>query len=124
MQCFSDFMQDIGIFSLVLCIMFKKVVDFYPPPLYNLSKAKLYQLATKEKEIFIMRITIDTDNKVIICPKTFWEDMRKTNEILRSVGQPELSHKAEVKKYFEEAIANDLVRANDVKKRSTSHAKK
>ena len=71
-----------------------------------------------------MRITIDTDNKVIICPKTFWEDMRKTNEILRSVGQPELSHKAEVKKYFEEAIANDLVRANDVKKRSTSHAKK
>lgn len=64
-----------------------------------------------------MRITIDTEKKVIICPKTFWEDIRKTNEVLRSVGQPELSHKAEVKKYFEEAIANDLVRAQDVKRK-------
>lgn len=64
-----------------------------------------------------MRITIDTTNKVIICPKTFWEDIRKKNEVLRSVGQEEVSHKAEVKKYFEEAIANDLVRAADVKRK-------
>lgn len=64
-----------------------------------------------------MRIVIDTDKKVVICPKTFWEDIRKANEILRSVGQPELSHKAKVKEYFEEAIANDLVRASDVKRK-------
>lgn len=64
-----------------------------------------------------MRITIDTEKKVIICPKTFWEDIRKTNEVLRSVGQAELSHKEEVKKYFEEAIKNDLVRAQDVKRK-------
>lgn len=64
-----------------------------------------------------MRITIDTSNNVIICPKSFWEDIRKKNEVLRSVGQPEVSHKAEVKKYFEEAIQNDLVRASDVKKK-------
>lgn len=64
-----------------------------------------------------MRIIIDTDNDVIICPKTFWEDMRKTNEVLRSVGQEEISHKAKVKEYFESAIKNDLVRASDVKKK-------
>jgi hypothetical protein len=33
------------------------------------------------------------------------------------VGQPELSHKDEVKKYFEEAIKNDLVRAQDVRRK-------
>lgn len=64
-----------------------------------------------------MRIIIDTDNDVVICPKTFWEDMRKTNEVLRSVGQEEISHKEKVKKYFESAIKNDLVRASDVKKK-------
>lgn len=64
-----------------------------------------------------MRIIIDTDNDVIICPKTFWEDMRKTNEVLRSVGQQEISHKEKVKAYFESAIKNDLVRASDVKKK-------
>lgn len=63
-----------------------------------------------------MRITIDTTNGVIICPKTFWEDVRKKNEVLRSVGQPEVDHKEEVKKYFEEAIAKDLVRAQDLRK--------
>lgn len=64
-----------------------------------------------------MRIIIDTKNNCIICPKTFWDDIRKTNEVLRSVGKEELSHKAEVKKYFEEAIKNDLTRAGDVKAR-------
>lgn len=62
-----------------------------------------------------MRIIIDTKNDCIICPKTFWDDIRKTNEVLRSVGQAELSHKEEVKKYFESAIKNDLTRAGDVK---------
>ena len=64
-----------------------------------------------------MRIIIDTKNDCIICPKTFWEDIRKTNEVLRSVGQEELSHKEEVKKYFESAIKNDLTRAGDVKRK-------
>lgn len=64
-----------------------------------------------------MRIIIDVDNDVIICPKTFWEDISKTNTVLRSIGQPELSHKEEVRKYFESAIKKDLVRAQDVKKR-------
>lgn len=64
-----------------------------------------------------MRITIDTEKKVVICPKTFWEDMRKTNEVLRSVGQNEIDHKERVKQYFEEAIQNDLVRPADVRKK-------
>lgn len=62
-----------------------------------------------------MRIIIDTDKNVVICPKPFWEDMRKKNEVLRSVGQEEASHKDEVTKFFNEAIKNDLVRASDVK---------
>lgn len=70
-----------------------------------------------------MRIIIDTDNDVIICPKTFWEDIRKKNEVLRSVNQEEVSHKEEVKKYFESAIKNDLVRAQDVKKSTASRKK-
>lgn len=64
-----------------------------------------------------MRIIIDTSNNVVICPKTFWEDIRKKNEVLRSVGQEEVRHKDEVRKYFEAAIANDLTRAADVKKK-------
>lgn len=64
-----------------------------------------------------MRIIIDTANDVIICPKTFWEDIRKKNEVLRSVGQAEVRHKDEVKKFFESAIQNDLARAGDVKKK-------
>ena len=64
-----------------------------------------------------MRITIDTEKKVVICPKTFWEDMRKTNEVLRSVGQNEIDHKERVKQYFEEAIQNDLVRPAYVRKK-------
>lgn len=64
-----------------------------------------------------MRIIIDTKNDVIICPKTFWEDIAKANAVLREAGQEEKSHKAEVKKYFESAFKNDLVRAADVKKK-------
>lgn len=64
-----------------------------------------------------MRIIIDTTNDVIICPKTFWEDIRRKNEVLRSVGQEEVRHKDEVKKYFESAIKNDLTRASDVKRK-------
>lgn len=43
--------------------------------------------------------------------------MRKTNEVLRSVGQNEIDHKERVKQYFEEAIQNDLVRPADVRKK-------
>lgn len=64
-----------------------------------------------------MRIIIDTDAKAIICPKTFWEDISKKNEVLRSVEQPELNHKDEVRKYFEEAIKGDLKRQQDLKGR-------
>ena len=62
-----------------------------------------------------MRIIIDTKNDCIICPKTFWEDMSKTNAVLREAGQPEKSHK--VKAFFESAIKNDLTRAGDVKRK-------
>lgn len=64
-----------------------------------------------------MRIIIDTKNDVIICPKTFWEDMSKTNAVLREAGQPEKNHKEVVQAYFESAIKNDLARAADVKKK-------
>ena len=70
-----------------------------------------------------MRIIIDTTNNVIICPKTFWEDIRKANEVIRSLNKEnnkeikEINHKEKVKEYFESAIQNDLVRASDVKKK-------
>lgn len=64
-----------------------------------------------------MRLIIDTDNDCIICPKTFFADMAKTNDVLRSVGQPEVDHKAKVREYFESAIKKDLVRAQDVRKK-------
>lgn len=65
-----------------------------------------------------MRFIIDTDENAVICPKAFWDDMKKTNEVLRSVGQPEISHKAKVKEYFEAAILSDLIRQSDAKKKT------
>ena len=64
-----------------------------------------------------MRIVIDTEAKKIICPKPFWEEVQKKNDILKSVGQATVSHKAEVKRYFEEAIENKLARPQDIKKK-------
>lgn len=64
-----------------------------------------------------MRIIIDTKANAIICPKGFFEEIAKRNEVLRSVGQPEVSHKEEVKKLFEEAIKSDLLRQQDLKGR-------
>lgn len=64
-----------------------------------------------------MRIVIDTKANAVICPKGFFEEIAKRNEVLRSVGQPEVSHKDEVKKYFEEAIKSDLLRQQDLKGR-------
>ncbi|MBO5062887.1 MAG: hypothetical protein J6C08_00175 [Campylobacter sp.] len=64
-----------------------------------------------------MRIVIDTKANAIICPKGFFEEIAKRNEVLRSVGQPEVSHKEEVKKLFEEAIKSDLMRQQDLKGR-------
>lgn len=61
-----------------------------------------------------MRIIIDTKNEVIICPKAFWEDIAKTNDVLRSVGQPEINHKDRIKEYFDKAIVKDLARPSDV----------
>lgn len=63
-----------------------------------------------------MRIVIDTKEKKIICPKPFWEEVQKKNDILVSVGQPKVSHHDEVKRYFEEAIQNELVRAQDIRR--------
>lgn len=101
---------------LLLVNIHKNNIDFLPPPLYNFTNKKLYKSDKDKKGSISMRITIDTKENVIICPKPFWEDIKKANEVLRNVGQPELNHKEEVKKYFEKAIANDLVRASDVKK--------
>lgn len=64
-----------------------------------------------------MRIVIDTEAKRIICPKPFWEEVQKKNEILASVGQPKTTHQEEIRKYFEEAIQNELVRPQDVRKK-------
>lgn len=64
-----------------------------------------------------MRIIIDTKEERIICPKPFWEEVQRKNEILVSVGQPKTTHHDEVKKYFDEAFKNELVRAQDVRKK-------
>lgn len=94
----SDFMQEI---------------DKIRHGVYNVGNI-LQLMHQKERT---MRIIIDTKNDVIICPKTFWEDIAKANAVLREAGQPEKSHKDEVKRYFESAIKNDLARAADVKKK-------
>lgn len=64
-----------------------------------------------------MRIVIETTEKKIVCPKTFWEEVQKKNDILKSVGQEPVSHKNEVRKYFEEAMENELARPADLKKK-------
>lgn len=64
-----------------------------------------------------MRIIIDTEKNVIICPKPFWEEVQKKNNVLKEIGQTPVSHKDEVKKYFEKAIENELVRPVDVRKK-------
>lgn len=62
-----------------------------------------------------MRIIIDTKANAVVCPKGFFEDIAKKNEVLRSVNQPEINHKDEVKRLFEEAIKGDLLRQQDLK---------
>ena len=91
---------------------------------YRYLKIDTYKLikfdTNFERRVDTIRIIIDTTNNVIICPKTFWEDIRKANEVIRSLekeGIKEIDHKAKVKEYFDSAIKNDLVRASDVKKR-------
>lgn len=64
-----------------------------------------------------MRIVIDTTEQRILCPKPFWEEVQKKNDILKSVGKDPVSHKDEVKRYFEEAIQNELARPQDIKKK-------
>lgn len=64
-----------------------------------------------------MRIIIDTKANAIICPKGFFEEIAKKNEVLRSVGAEEVNHKEEIKKYFAEAIKSDLLRQQDLKGR-------
>ena len=64
-----------------------------------------------------MRIIIDTKEKKIICPRPFLEEVQKTNDVLKSVGKDPITHHEQVKRYFEEAIQNELTRAQDVKKR-------
>ena len=43
--------------------------------------------------------------------------MQKTNDVLKSVGKDPITHHEQVKRYFEEAIQNELTRAQDVKKK-------
>ena len=63
-----------------------------------------------------MRIVIDTNAKRIICPKPFWEEIQKKNDILKGVGKEPVTHKDEIRKYFEEAMENELARPQDTKK--------
>ena len=64
-----------------------------------------------------MRIVIDTEAKKIVCPKPFWEEIQKKNDILKGVGQAPVTHKDEVRKYFEEAMENELARPQDTRKK-------
>lgn len=69
-----------------------------------------------------MRIIIDTKENKIICPKPFWDEVQKKKDIIREVNGEEeankITHHEEVRKYFEAAIKNELVRPTDVKKKS------
>lgn len=64
-----------------------------------------------------MRLIIDTEKNVIICPKPFFSKVQKKNDILKSVGKEPVTHHQEVKDYFDKAIQNELVRSQDVKKK-------
>lgn len=67
-----------------------------------------------------MRIVIDTKENKIICPKPFWEEVQKKKDILREMDAEkaaEITHHGEVRKYFEAAFANELVRAQDITKK-------
>lgn len=64
-----------------------------------------------------MKIVIDTEKNVIICPSGFFKEVQKKNNILKEINQPEVTHKDEVKRYFDKAIENELVRPEDAKTR-------
>lgn len=67
-----------------------------------------------------MRIVIDTKENKIICPKPFWDEVQKKKDIVKEINPEEaakITHHSEVRKYFEAAIENELVRAQDVKKK-------
>ena len=64
-----------------------------------------------------MRIVIDTEAKRVICPKPFWEEVQKKNDILKGVGKEPVSHKDEVRRYFELAMDNELARPQDTRKK-------
>ena len=91
---------------------------------YRYLKIDTYKLikfdTNFERRVETIRIIIDTTNDVIICPKTFWEDIRKANEVIRGLDNKdikEINHKEKVIEYFNSAIKNDLVRASDVRKK-------
>lgn len=74
-----------------------------------------------ERRLFNMRIIIDTKENKIICPKPFWEEVQKKKDILKEMGMEdkakEFTHHQAVKDYFNKAIANELIRADDIRKK-------
>ena len=50
-----------------------------------------------------MRITIDTDKGIFIVPKTFRENLKKQNEVLKKAGVPEEKFITE-RRFIEDAI--------------------
>lgn len=67
-----------------------------------------------------MRIVIDTKENKIICPKPFWDEVQKKKDIAKELGSDkaaEITHHSEVRRYFEMAMQNELVRAQDIKKK-------
>ena len=59
-----------------------------------------------------MRLIIDTEKNVIICPKPFFSEVQKKNDILKSVGKAPLTPHQEVRDYFDKAIPHELARSH------------
>ena len=64
-----------------------------------------------------MRITIDTEKEVIIVPDTFYKQIDRRNEIIAKAGVTgtKIDYVDFIKKSFEAAINNPVIRKMDLK---------
>lgn len=63
-----------------------------------------------------MRIIIDTEKEKIIVPDSFFAQVDKINKVLKDNGSKEIEHVEYIKKEFEKAIKNTVIRKSDLGK--------
>lgn len=71
---------------------------------------------SKEKGEIVMRITIDTEKKLFIVPKTFENTLKKQNDILKKAGvKQEITPKSFINDAIEEAFKHPILTQEQAK---------